>query len=59
MCNASAIMHHGKKIVPNILLKQNLMSTVPCKENVQNSGKILKDRFSAEQRGQYENSHFK
>jgi hypothetical protein len=35
------------------------MSTVPCKENIQKSGKILKDKFSAEQRGQYENSHFK
>jgi hypothetical protein len=46
------IMYHGKKIVPNILIKK-FMSTVLCKENIQNSGKILKDMFSAEQRGQY------
>jgi hypothetical protein len=44
------IMHHGKMMVPNILLKKNLMSTVPCKENIQNNGKIVKDKFSSEQR---------
>ena len=35
------------------------MSTVPCTENIKNTGKILKDKFSAEQRGQYEKSCFK
>lgn len=50
------IMHHGKKDGAKYFTKKNLMSTVPCKENIQNSEKILKDMFSAKQRGQYEKS---
>jgi len=46
-------------MVPNILPKKNLTSTVPCKENIQDSGKILEDKFGAEQRGLYENSFLK
>jgi len=53
------IMHHVKNDGAKYLTKKNLTSTVPCKENIQNSGKILKNKFTAEQRGLYENSCFK
>jgi len=59
MCNAFANYAPWKKDGAKYFTKKNLMSTVPCKENIQNSGKILKDKFSAEQRGQYEKLCFK
>jgi hypothetical protein len=59
MCNASADYVPWKKDGVKYFTKKISCQQSQVKIIKKNSGKILKDKFSAERRGQYEKSCFK